>query len=264
MNDNWLKQTVATPLFDKLLWSRPENKLHSGRVLVIGGSLGGFSKTVSSYSKLLSAGVGQVTVLLPKAVQKIIGHISSDVIYCPSTDSGSFSSESFAEMLDLSTSADGILLSGEFSNNSQTLVTIEKLVSSVASPIIVANDSFDLLLHYEENLIKKDNFVYVGSLERIQKLLTKLKSAKPITSNLALSNLVEVLKEFTVDNRLAIATTHLDYVIVAVDGKVVTTRIESGKDHTVDGLVHHVVCWVVQNPNQKLEALSCAAVTYQS
>jgi len=223
-----------------------------------------FQKTVNSYGKLLGAGVGQVTVLLPKAVQKIIGHISSDVIYCPSTDSGSFSSEALAEMLDLSTSADGIFLSGELSNNSQTLVTIEKLVSSVSSPIIVANDSFDLLLHYDANLIKKENFIYIGSLDKIQKLFSKLKSAKPITSNMALSNLVEVLVEFTLNNRLSIATRHLDFVIIAVGGKVVTTKIATDKDRSIDELVHHVVCWIVQNPSQKLEALSCAAVTYQS
>ena len=109
MNDNWLKQTLKEPLFDNLLWSRPENKLHAGKVLVIGGNMHGFSKTVNSYQGLINAGIGQVTVLLPKSVKKILGHISSDVIYCPDTDTGSFGPESFADMLEYGNLNDGVI-----------------------------------------------------------------------------------------------------------------------------------------------------------
>jgi hypothetical protein len=264
MNDNWLKQTVETPLYDNLLWSRPENKLHAGRVLVIGGNLHGFSKTVNSYEKLLAAGIGKVTVLLPKAVQKILGHISEDVIYCPSTDSGSFSSESLAEMLDFSNTSDGIYFCGELSNNSQTLVTIEKLVHDLKKPVITTGDSIDLILHFDNSLIDRDNMIFVGELDKIQKLLTKLRSAQPTTSNIALSNLVELLGNFTKDKQLSITTIHQGYVVVAQSGRVGTTKIEQTKNQSINELVHHAVCWIIQNPENKFEVLNCAAITYQN
>jgi NAD(P)H-hydrate repair Nnr-like enzyme with NAD(P)H-hydrate dehydratase domain len=264
MNNNWLKQTVEAPLYDKLLWSRPENKLRSGRILVIGGSSHGFSKTVNSYERLLAAGIGQVTILLPKSVQKLLGHISDDVIYCPNTDSGSFSSEALSDMLDFSNTSDGIFLSGELSNNSQTLVVIEKLVSRTSKPIIITDDSIDLALHFDPDLINRDNMIFAGTLDKVQKLLIKLKSTQSLTSNLALSNLVEVLQNFTTGKRLAIVTIHQDYVIVAREGQVVTTKIELSKSESINRLIYQSACWIIQNPNNKFEALSCASISCQN
>ncbi|HEY5268218.1 MAG TPA: hypothetical protein VII94_03735 [Candidatus Saccharimonadales bacterium] len=264
MNNNWLKQTVQTPLYDNLIWSRPENKLHSGRALVIGGSSHGFSKTVNSYERLLRAGIGQVTILLPKSVQKILGHISEDVIYCPSTDSGSFSSEALGDMLDFSNSSDGIFLCGELSNNSQTLVVIEKLITETIKPVVITDDSIDLVLHFDSNIINRDNMIFVGNLDKIQRLLTKLKSDQAITSNIALSNLVEIMQKFTLTNKLCIVTIHQDFVINAKNGVVLTTKIESPKYQSITELIYDIVCWVIQNPENKFEALSCAAITYQN
>ena len=32
------KQTKAKPFFPDLLWSRPENKFHAGKLLIVGGN----------------------------------------------------------------------------------------------------------------------------------------------------------------------------------------------------------------------------------
>src|SRR5665213_2235317 len=157
MSPNWLKQTVKEPLYDSLLWSRPENKQYAGKVVVIGGNLHGFAKTVNSYQLLLNAGVGQVTVLLPKPIQKIIGHISPDLIFCPSTDSGSFGSESLDSLLEYSSSADGVFLSGELSSNSETLIVLEKLVGHTLKPMIITDDSIDLIMHLDISLVNRSN-----------------------------------------------------------------------------------------------------------
>jgi hypothetical protein len=264
MSPNWLRQTIEKPLFDSLLWSRPENKQYAGKVVVIGGNLHGFAKTVNSYQLLLNAGLGQVTVLLPKSIQKIIGHISTDLVFCPSTESGSFGSESLDSLLEYSSAADGVFLSGELSSNSETLIVLEKLVSHFIKPTIVTDDSIDLLLHLDISLVNRANMVYVGTLDKIQKLATKLKSTDPITSSIALSNLVEIVQKISSENQLSLATIHQGYVLIASGGKVSTTKIESDKDRDFIKLVHPCVAWVIQNPENKFEALTCAAITYQT
>jgi len=264
MNPNWLKQTIEKPLFESLLWSRPENKQYAGKVTVIGGNLHGFAKTVNSYQLLIDAGLGQVTMLLPKPIQKIIGHISTDLVFCPSTDSGSFGSESLDTLLDYSSSAEGIFLSGELSSNSETLIVFEKLISHISQPIIISDDSIDLILHLDLTLVDRHNMIYVGNLDKIQKLATRLKSPSAITSSIVLSNLVEIVQKISSDNMISLATIHDGYVVVSSNGKVSTTRIETSKDEDIFRLVHHSVAWVIQNPNLKFEALSCAAVTYQT
>jgi hypothetical protein len=264
MNTNWLKQTVNSPLFEGLIWSRPETKQYAGKVVVIGGNLHSFSKTVNSYSLLLSAGLGQVTVLLPKPIQKIIGHISTDLVFCPSTDSGSFGSEALYDLVDYSSASDGVFLSGELSSNSETLIVFEKLVSLVSKIMIITDDSIDLILHIDVSLINRTNMIYVGSLDKIQKLATKLQSPDPITSSLALSNLVEILQKLTQDNKLSLATIHQGYVVIASSGDVSTTKIENSSDKDIFKLVHHTVAWTIQNPDAIFNALSCAAITYQT
>ena len=264
MNPNWLKQSVDKPLFDSLLWSRPENKQFAGKVAIIGGNLHGFAKTVNSYQLLLDAGLGQVTVLLPKPIQKIIGHISTDLVFCPSTDSGSFGSESLDSLLDYSAPSDGIFLSGELSSNSETLIVFEKLISRILQPIIITDDSIDLILHLDLSIANRQNMIYIGALDKIQKLATKLKYPVPITSSIVLSNLVEIVQKISAEYKISLATIHEGFVVVSSNGQVSTTKIEDSKNQDVFRLVHHCVAWVIQNPNLKFEALCCAAVTYQT
>jgi NAD(P)H-hydrate repair Nnr-like enzyme with NAD(P)H-hydrate dehydratase domain len=264
MNPYWLKQTVDKPLYDNLLWSRPENKLQAGKIVVIGGNINSFAKTVNSYQLLISAGVGQVTILLPKPIFKVIGQISTDLIFCPSTDSGSFSSQSLDNFIDYTSSADGIFLSGELSNNSETLILIEKLINRVNKPIILSDDSIDLALHFDNSLLNRNNMIYVGNLDKFQKIFSKLNSTDAITSNISLSDLVRVMKNFSQKNLVSLVTIYNDYVVVASQGQVSTTLINKPIDRDIFKLVHHCVCWIIQNPETKFQALSCSAITYQT
>jgi hypothetical protein len=263
MNNYWLKQTTEAPLYENLLWSRPENKIHAGKVLVIGGNKNGFSKTVNSYQGLLNAGAGSITVLLPKTVKKVLGHISPDVIYCPDTDSGSFGPESYGDMVEYSSGIDGTFMPGELSNNSQTLVVIEKFISGTNKPLIASEDNLDLMLQLNNELLNRTNMIFIAQIDKLQKLLTKLKATQALTSNIALVNLVEVLHNFTSGKRLSIVTIHDGYVIVAKEGIVSSTKIDVLKDLTVFKLANYCTCWVAQNPDSIFEALSCAAVSFQ-
>jgi hypothetical protein len=264
MNPSWLKQTISLPLYENLLWSRPENKQYAGKVVVIGGNLHSFAKTVNSYQLLLKAGLGQVTVLLPKPIQKIIGNISTDLVFCPSTDSGSFGSESLDSLMDYSSLSNGVFLSGELSSNSETLIVFEKLISLVSKPVIVTDDSIDLLLHFDLSQVNRPNMIYVGGLDKIQKLAIKLKSSNPITSSLALSNLVEIVQKLSLDNKLSLVTIYQGYVVIANAGKVSTTKIEDENNEDIFKLVHYCVAWVIQNSGSVFEALNCAAINYQT
>ena len=41
--DYWHKQTAENPLYEDVLWARPENKHGAGKLLVVGGNLHGFA-----------------------------------------------------------------------------------------------------------------------------------------------------------------------------------------------------------------------------
>ncbi len=85
----WLKQDHNHPLFPELLWSRPENRLHAGKLLIIGGNLHGFAAPATAFSAASKAGIGSQRVLLPDAIRKVVGNFMPEADFGTSTPSGS-------------------------------------------------------------------------------------------------------------------------------------------------------------------------------
>ncbi|MEK7153084.1 MAG: hypothetical protein AAB834_03995, partial [Patescibacteria group bacterium] len=77
----WQKQVPGKPLFPELEWSRPENRQMAGKLLIVGGNLHGFAAPAEAYALSLKAGIGTSRVLLPSAIQKVVG---------PSIENGEF------------------------------------------------------------------------------------------------------------------------------------------------------------------------------
>ncbi len=67
----WHKQTDK-PLYKELLWDKPENKHHAGKLLIIGGNLHSFVAPATAFTASEQAGIGTAKVLLPQALQKIV------------------------------------------------------------------------------------------------------------------------------------------------------------------------------------------------
>src|SRR3982750_3265194 len=95
----WHKQTPEKPLFPDLLWSRPENRAHAGKLLIMGGNAHGFAAPAEAYAESEQAGIGAARVLLPDSLQKTVGRTFAAGEYAPSTPSGSFSQKALAELL---------------------------------------------------------------------------------------------------------------------------------------------------------------------
>src|SRR6476659_3457494 len=87
---DWIRQTSEKPAFPDMLWSRPENKRHAGKLMVIGGHKQSFSVPSRAYSGALKAGAGHVRIVLPDSLQKTVGKALPEAEFAPSTPIGSF------------------------------------------------------------------------------------------------------------------------------------------------------------------------------
>jgi NAD(P)H-hydrate repair Nnr-like enzyme with NAD(P)H-hydrate dehydratase domain len=105
----WIKQAAGKPAFEDLLWSRPENKRHAGKLLIIGGNSFGFSAVGEGYKEAQKAGIGTARVLLPEAIRKVVGLVLEHAEYGASNASGSFAQTALGEWLDQSVWSDGVL-----------------------------------------------------------------------------------------------------------------------------------------------------------
>ena len=262
MDDYWFKHSINEPLFSDLMWSKPENKTHAGKLLIIGGSTNGFAHTVGCYSKANSAGAGVVKVLIPVSTKKLIGQASEDIVYGAATKSGGFSQAALAEFIDTASWSDAVLLSGELGNNSETTILFEKFLEEYSGSLVIAGDAFDFSNSFWDVLLKSHAVTFVLDIAKLQKLSISAGLTKPITSNISLVNLIEILHEMTELNSANLLIEYAGFIIIASQGYVSTTNLEN-KNNTQIKLAANAAVWYMQNKNKVFEALSCAAITCQ-
>ena len=257
----WLKQTDK-PLFPDLLWSRPENKMHAGKLLIVGGHAHGFSAPAEAYSEAEKAGIGTTRVVLPdhiraqlRAFQSVMLHME----FAPSTPSGSFASRALAELLDASHWADGVLLAGDLGRNSETAIVLEKFATKTTMPLVLTKDAIDYFTSSPQTLFDRGNTCAVLTLAQLQKLATNAKFQTPITFGMDLVHLVEAFHKFTAEMPLHIVTKHHDSIFVACNGMVSTTKTNLDiEDRWRVATATRASVWWLQNPSKPFEALTTA------
>lgn len=254
MDTYWHKQTKDEPLFGELLWSRPENRLHAGKLLVLGGNAHGFSAPATIYNEAGKAGVGTCRVLLPEALHKTVSHVFPAAEYAASTaTSGSFARGALAEWLSQSAWADGVVLAGDMGRNSETAILIESYLGKYGGQLTLVNDAVDYAIDSPELFLGRQNTTLIATIAQLQKLATAAKFPTAITSNMALLQLADVLYSFTQQHQANIVTYHDNVIVIAVNGQVSSTRNHSAN---LSAIAAHAAVWWLQNPAKPFEALT--------
>jgi hypothetical protein len=256
-NETWLKQTQDEPLFPNLIWSRPESKAQSGKLLIIGGNAQGVSSVAKAFQVAEKTGAGTVRAILPDALEKTFGKAIAAGYFTPSTPSGSFAKSSLGEFLNESLWSDCVLLTGELGRNSETAILLESYVSKYSGLLVMARDAVDYFLNSDQ-ILNRPNTLLVLNFAQLQKLGSNTQLEKAFTFNMDFLRLVELMKEFSSLIESGIVLKHLDNMFVAYKGTVVshklkeelpTWRVETSAKASV---------WWMQNPSKLIEAVSCS------
>lgn len=252
----WVKQSSKSPLFPELLWSRPENRTHSGKLLIIGGNLHGFSAPAEAYAASLDAGAGSVKALLPLAIKNLAGKVLPDIEYAASTPSGSFASSALSELLDQSNWADAVLLAGDLGRNSETAVLVEAYVEKYTGQLTLTQDAIDYFRNNPKKILNRADTCVVLSFEQLQKIATNVAYEKALTLSMGLVRAVEVLHEFSQVHLAHIITKLDDTIIVASKGKISTSTTDSDHEVWRVSRASHSAVWWLQNSSKPFEALT--------
>jgi ADP-dependent NAD(P)H-hydrate dehydratase / NAD(P)H-hydrate epimerase len=252
----WQKQTADKPLFPELLWSRPENKRHAGKLLIIGGNKWGFVAPATAYTEAVNAGIGTARVLLPEAVHKMIGHVMEHAESAASTPSGSFSKLALPEWLEQSLWADGVLLAGDLGRNSETAIVVEQFIITYAGQLTITKDAIDYTTALAENILLRPKTTLVLSLGQLQKLATVARFSQPITSTMDILRLVDALHVFTTQFEVNIVVKHFQNFVVASGGQVSSTKFEAEVPIWRVARAAHAAVWWLQNPDKPFESIT--------
>jgi hypothetical protein len=256
----WQKQSSDKPLFPAMQWSRPENRRHAGKLLIIGGNGYEFKAPANAYGDALQAGIGTAKVLLPDSMQKVVHDIFPEAEFAPSTPSGSFARTALAQALDWARWADGVLLAGDLGHNSETAVFLESFTTKYAGPLVLTKDAADYCLNAPIGCLVRPSTVAVLTIAQLQKLAVAAKFPTAVTSDMDLLQLVSLLHEFTGQYPLHIITKQLDTLIVASAGQVSTTRLETPADAWRTHIAAGAATWFLQNPSKPFEALTTSTL----
>ncbi len=258
MEHTYWQRQGSEPLFPDLIWARPENKLHAGKLLIIGGNAHGLASIAESYALAEKHGIGTCRVVLPDAIHASMRQIIHAGVFAPSTPSGSFSVKALGTLLDEAAWADGVLLPGDLGRNSETAILLEKFVNKYTGALVVTKDAADYFKTNAAALLQRPNTTLVVSLAQLQKLATDAKYTVPLQYSLGLLNIVEWLHNFTSQFSVAIVMNHQSTTYVAHSGTVSTTPQEFADKAWRLPLATTVAVWKIQNPSKTFEALTTA------
>ncbi len=262
--DYWLRQTHAKPLFPDLAWSRPENRLHAGKRLIVGGNAHGFAAPAEAYAESAKAGIGAARVLLPDTTKKMVGGVAEYVEYAPSTPSGSFSQKALGVLCELGQWADGILIAGDLGRNSETAIWLESFLAKGEPPTTLTKDAVDYVSSSPNIVLERPNTTLVLSLSQLQRLAIAARLPRAVQFNMNLLQLVDWLHDFTAMYAPNLVVKHLENIFVAVDGQVSTTKLAAELPIWRVKTAAHAAVWWLQNLTRPFEALTAAVYQYAS
>lgn len=258
--NHWHRQSTETPLFPELEWSRPENKMYAGKLLVIGGNLQGFSAPALAFNEAGKAGIGHTRIILPDAIRKTVHTFIPEAEFAPTTPSGSFAAASLDTFLDNAAWSDGVLLAGDFGRNSETAVVLEHFTLKHTGAVTITRDAVDYFTENAAAIIDRPDTLLVLSFAQLQKLAVNAKFTTAFTFSMDLVHLVAALHEFTTKHPISVITKHHDILIVATGGQVSTTALNHPQEVWRVQTAAHAAVWWLQHPRKPFEALTSAVL----
>ena len=254
---NWQRQTADKPLFPDVLWSRPENKRHAGKLLIIGGHKQAFNEVSGAYSAAAKAGIGTVRVILPDSLQKMLAKLFPEAEYAASTPIGSFSRQALGPLLDAAQWADGVLLAGDLGRNSETAILLESFVEKYDGLLALAGDSLDYFLSHPAKLTGRKNTLVIADLGQLQKLAVPAL----IQQKADFIKVVEQVSGWVEQTELSVVTLHSDKAIVAFKQQISTTPVKDLAPDT--NLSAYTTVWYLQQPEKPFEAVTTSIYCFQ-
>lgn len=254
------RQSKDKPLFPDMMWSRPENRAHAGKLLVVGGNAYGFAAPALAFTEAAQAGIGTSHVLLPEHVQKLLPKGFFEADFAPSTPSGSFAKTALTELIQHAQWADGVLLAGDLGRNSETAIVLEQFAAKYGGQLTITQDAADYFINNPLSVLQRPETTLVISFAQLRKLGIQSKFTTAFTLDMDFLRLVDALHEFTTKYQINIITKHSDRLFVATAGKVSDTKLDPDMPIWRVKTAAHASTWWLQNPSKTFEALTTSLV----
>ena len=127
-----------------------------GHVLVIAGAPGKAGAAFMTARSALRTGAGIVTLALPESLHKPLEIPTIEVITAslPETSKGTFSVRAYEQIMALAKDKDVVVLGPGISTNPSTVELVQRLIATLALPIVVDGEGIDAVAQHPDVLLK--------------------------------------------------------------------------------------------------------------
>lgn len=233
MDDYWCKQQPGKPLFENVLWSRPERRDQSGRLAIVGGNIRGFWAVASAYQLARRLGVGETRAIMPDVLRaKLPLPVKAqidDLVWAPSNPSGGLAAGAEKILQTAAGWSGNLLFVGDNGGNAETAQLLERFVTDdnyAEARLTLARDSVDLIIYGAETVLNRQNCNLIVSLAQLQKLARAVYYPRMITFSQGVRQLAETLHKFTVTYPATMTVFHDGNLLVAANGQVVSQEFD--------------------------------------
>src|SRR5688572_145008 len=168
-----LAKQASEPLFPDIFWNRPLNRRAAKKLLIIGGHAKQFSQTQQCYLAAKASGIGEAKVVLPEGTRKYIKG-APDCVFVAQTKSGSFAKTAYEEIKGFIKESDGVLLAGEFSQNSETISLLEQLLTDAKKPLVISAEIIESMIFNPPALFSQPSRLLLAPTKLLLSLAGKL------------------------------------------------------------------------------------------
>lgn len=256
MNDYWRKQQPGKPIYDDVLWSKPERRDQSGRLTIIGGNSRGFWSVASAYQVAKRTGVGDIRVIMPDALKaKLPAQVRlqmDDLVLVPSNPSGGLALAAQKNLNVAASWSGNLLFIGDNGANSETAQLLQKFLSDpdyFDTSTTLARDAVDLIVYDAESILARPRCCLVVSLAQLQKLARAVYYPRMITFSQGVKQVAETLHKFTTTYAATIVLFHDNNLIVAHDGVVVSQYFDEPMRVWNGEIATRAASWLVWQHN---------------
>lgn len=245
------------PLYQKILWNRPISRATAGRLLLVGGHKSNVALIQSSYQVAEAAGVGDLTILAPDALRTLVGAVPQ-IDFAPSTPSGSLAKAALAQLVELSSYADTVLLGLDASNNSETAILFENFVNHFHQPLILADEALSVIAMSPDAFRSRPQTLIILSMQQLFKLADQLQLPITIKPDSGIYGKIDIVASLWEVIKIDIALVGPE-IIIKIGEQVSITPLASQPSALMPAAYAVLSVFYTQNPTARYEGLTTAA-----
>jgi len=229
----------------------------AGRLLLIGGHKGEFSLLQAIYQSAEAAGIGECIAAMPDSLRRTIGE-SGFGRFVPASASGSLGRAALGELLELATDADALIIGANLTNNAETAVVIESLITKLEQPVVITEEVIDILQFHPDLITGNPRALVVTTMPGLFALAGHHHMPIAIKPHGGVVGKIEILQQLAAISRCCYLVFDGE-ILVQAGGKTSLTPLGQPLSNLPGAVVGMAATFWVQGLSRAYESLTTAA-----